>query len=63
MPVKELTKLTITGLWKEFNLSFKDYWQEHDEAVKAYKKWANSWKNISPKVVKCIEKDRGLLER
>lgn len=38
MPVKELTELTITDLWKEFNLSFKDYWQEHDEAVKTFKK-------------------------
>jgi transposase-like protein len=38
MPVKELTELTITDLWKEFNLSFKDYWQEHDKAVKTFKK-------------------------
>ncbi len=38
MPVKELTELTITDLWKEFNLSFKDYWQEHNEVVKVFKK-------------------------
>ena len=38
LAVKELTELTLTDLWKEFNWSFKDYWQEHDEVVKAFKK-------------------------
>jgi len=38
MPVKELTALTVTTLWKEFNLSFRDYWLEHDKAVKSFKK-------------------------
>ena len=38
MPVKELTELTITDSWKEFNLSFKGYWQKHDKAVKAFMK-------------------------
>ncbi|MEE8329417.1 MAG: IS256 family transposase [Thermodesulfovibrionia bacterium] len=38
MPVKDLTELTVRDLWKKFNLSFKGYWQEHDEAVKAFRK-------------------------
>jgi putative transposase len=38
MPVKELTELTITDLWKEFNVSFKGYWQEHSKTVRAFKK-------------------------
>lgn len=38
MPVKELTKLTITDLLKEYKSSFWNYWEEHDEVVKAFKK-------------------------
>ncbi len=38
MPVKELTELTITDLWKEFNVSFKGYWQEHSKTVKVFQK-------------------------
>jgi transposase-like protein len=38
MPVKELTKLTIPDLWREFNHSFKDYWQEHDTTMQVFKK-------------------------
>lgn len=38
MSVKELRKLTATDLRKEFNQRFRDYWQGHDEIVKAFKK-------------------------
>ena len=38
MPVKELTKLTIPDLWREFNHSFKDYWQEHDKTMRTFQK-------------------------
>lgn len=38
MPVKELTELTITDLLKEYKRSFWNYWEEHDEVVKAFKK-------------------------
>jgi transposase-like protein len=38
MPVKELTSLTIPDLWREFNHSFKDYWQEHDKTMKTLQK-------------------------
>jgi len=38
MPVKALTELTITDLLKEYKSSFWNYWKEHDEVVKAFKK-------------------------
>jgi len=38
MPVKELTELTITDLLKEYKGGFGNYWEEHDEVVKAFKK-------------------------
>ena len=38
MPVKELTELTITDLLKEYKGDFWNYWEEHDEVVKAFKK-------------------------
>jgi putative transposase len=38
MPVKELTNLTIPDLWKEFNDSFREYWQDHDKAMKTLQK-------------------------
>ncbi len=38
MPVKALTELTITDLWRECKSSFRDYWKEHDKAVKVFKK-------------------------
>jgi len=38
MPVKELTKLTVTDLFREYKRSFREYWQDHDETVKAFRK-------------------------
>lgn len=38
MPVKELTNLTIPDLWREFNYSFRGYWQEHDKTMKTLQK-------------------------
>ena len=38
MPVKELTELTLTDLLKEYKRGFYNYWEEHDEVVKAFKK-------------------------
>lgn len=34
MSVKELTKITITDLWREYNSSFGDLWEQQEEAVK-----------------------------
>jgi transposase-like protein len=38
MSVKDLTKLTVTDLMREYKWSFKEYWQDHDETVKAFRK-------------------------
>lgn len=38
MPAKELTNLTVTDLFREYKWSFKEYWQDHDETVKAFRK-------------------------
>ncbi len=38
MSVKELTDLTVADLLEEFKGSFKDYWEGHDEAVKAFRR-------------------------
>jgi hypothetical protein len=38
MVVKELTELSVTDLWKEYQRSFKDFWQHSDEAVKSLRK-------------------------
>lgn len=38
MSVKELTDLTVADLLKEFKSSFTDYWEGHDEAVKAFRR-------------------------
>ena len=38
MSVKELTKLTVTDLFREYKRSFREYWQDHDETVKAFRK-------------------------
>lgn len=38
MPVKELTNLTVADLMREYKRSFKEYWQDHDETVKAFRK-------------------------
>lgn len=38
MSVKELTNLTVTDLIREYKWSFREYWQDHDETVKAFRK-------------------------
>lgn len=38
MPVKELTDLKLTDLWKEFNRDFTDHWGKEDEALRKLKK-------------------------
>lgn len=38
MTVKNLTTLTVTDLFREYKRSFKEYWQDHDETVKAFRK-------------------------
>ena len=38
MPVKELTNLTVADLMREYKWSFREYWQDHDETVKAFRK-------------------------
>ena len=38
MSVKELTSLTVTDLFREYKRSFREYWQDHDETVKAFRK-------------------------
>lgn len=38
MPVKELTEITISELWKEFKWNFRGYWEEHEAAVKVFRK-------------------------
>ncbi|MBI4824534.1 MAG: transposase [Nitrospirae bacterium] len=38
MSVKELTKLTVTDLWRECKRSFREYWEEHEGAVKVFRK-------------------------
>ncbi len=38
MSVKELTKITITDLWREYNSSFGgDFWDKQEEAVKEFR--------------------------
>ncbi|MCX7793959.1 MAG: hypothetical protein N2257_06100 [Thermodesulfovibrionales bacterium] len=34
MAVKELTDLSLTDLWREYQKSFKDFWQLSDEGIK-----------------------------
>ena len=36
MSVKELTKLTVTDLFREYKEISREYWQDHDETVKAF---------------------------
>ncbi|MEW6408922.1 MAG: IS256 family transposase [Nitrospirota bacterium] len=38
MSVKELTDLTIADLLEEYNRDFRDYWERHDELVKAFRR-------------------------
>lgn len=38
MSVKELTQLTVTELMKEYKRSFWNYWEEHDEAMKEFRR-------------------------
>lgn len=37
MSVKELTKITVTDLWKEFNV-IGDFWEAQEEAVREFRK-------------------------
>ncbi len=37
MSAKELTKLTLTDLWKESN-SFEDFWQKEGDAVREFRR-------------------------
>lgn len=37
MSVKELTKITVTDLWKEFN-AIGDFWEAQEEAVREFRK-------------------------
>jgi hypothetical protein len=37
-PMKELTEVTLTDLWKEYNQSFRDFWEMQDTAVKEFRK-------------------------
>lgn len=36
--VKELTRLSIADLWEEYQRSFKEFWQDSDEAMKVMRK-------------------------
>ncbi len=38
MSVKEITELSLTDFWKEYQSNFKDFWQDSDEAMKAMRK-------------------------
>jgi putative transposase len=38
MVVKELTNLTVTELMKEYKRNFWNYWEEHDEAIKEFRR-------------------------
>jgi transposase-like protein len=38
MSVKRLTGLTVTDLWSEYKRSFRDYWEDHEGAVKVFRK-------------------------
>lgn len=38
MALKELTNLTVTDLFREYKWSFKEYWEDHDKTVKAFRK-------------------------
>ena len=37
MSVKELTKITVTDLWREFN-GIGDFWDLQDEAVRDFRR-------------------------
>jgi putative transposase len=38
MSVKELTQLKVADLLREYKRSFRDYWEDHDEAVKEFRR-------------------------
>ncbi|MFZ6017458.1 MAG: transposase [Nitrospirota bacterium] len=38
MQVKDLTRLTVADLFKEYKRSFWNYWEEHDEAAKEFRR-------------------------
>lgn len=38
MSVKELTKITLTDLWKEYNSIEGDFWDKQEEAVKEFRR-------------------------
>lgn len=38
MSVKELTQLKVADLLREYKCSFRDYWEDHDEAVKEFRR-------------------------
>ncbi len=31
--MKDLTELSLTDLWKEYNNTFTDYWARHEEMI------------------------------
>ena len=37
MSVKELTKITVTDLWREFNV-IGDFWEVQEEAVREFRR-------------------------
>ena len=37
MSVKSLTGLTVADLMSEYKRSFRDYWEEHEGAVKVFR--------------------------
>ena len=36
--MKELTEVTLTDLWREYNQSFRDFWEMQDTAVREFRK-------------------------
>ncbi|HIJ60234.1 MAG TPA: hypothetical protein HPP56_06420 [Nitrospirae bacterium] len=34
--VKELTKIALTDLWREYNSIERDFWEKHEEAIAEY---------------------------
>jgi len=37
MSARSLTGLTVTNLWSEYKKTFRDYWEEHEGAVKVFR--------------------------
>lgn len=38
MSVKELTKITLTDLWREYNSIEGDFWEKQEEAVNEFRR-------------------------